>query len=60
VLATLEEYENRLKIDYVISDIETGEHVTKGHTIQVAIDNATSELCFVSPPVLIEKVRACA
>jgi len=34
--------------------------VTKGYTIQVAVDNATQELCFVSPPVLFEKVRACA
>jgi acyl-CoA thioester hydrolase len=60
VVATLEEYENRLKIGYVISDIESGERVTRGYTIQVAVDNATEELCFVSPPILIEKVRACA
>ena len=59
VVATLEEYENRLKIAYVISDIESGERVTKGYTIQVAVDNSTNELCFVSPPVLFEKVRAC-
>jgi len=60
VVATLDEYENRLKIGYVISDIESGERVTKGYTTQVAVDNATNELCFVSPSVLIEKVRACA
>ena len=59
VVATLEEYENRLKIAYVISDIESGERVVKGYTIQVAVDNSTKELCFVSPPVLFEKVRAC-
>jgi len=59
VVATLEEYENRLKISYVISDIESGERVTKGYTIQVAVDNSTNELCFVSPPVLFDKVRAC-
>ena len=59
VTATLEEYENRLKIAYEIRDIETGERVTKGYTIQVAIDNSNNELCFVSPPVLIDKVRAC-
>ena len=60
VVATLAEYENRLKIEYEISDVETGERVTKGYTIQVAVDNATQELCFVSPPILFEKVRACA
>jgi len=60
VVATLEEYENRLKIAYEIRDIESGERVTKGYTTQVAVDNAAGELCFVSPPILIEKVRACA
>ncbi len=60
VTATLEEYENRLKISYEIRDIESGERVTKGYTVQVAVDNATQELCFVSPKILIDKVRACA
>ena len=59
VIATLEEYENRLKIGYEIQDEETGERVTRGYTIQVAVDMKTEELCFVSPPILIEKVRAC-
>jgi len=58
VVASLEEYENRLKIGYVVTDMETGERVTKGYTIQVAVENDTTELCFVSPPVLIEKVHA--
>jgi len=58
VVAALEEYENRLKIGYVITDIETGERVTKGYTIQVAVENESTELCFVSPPVLIEKIHA--
>lgn len=60
IVATLLEYENRLKIDYEIIDEESGERVTRGYTIQVAIDNATQELCFVSPDILIDKVRACA
>lgn len=60
VVATLQEYENRLKISYEITDVESGARVTKGYTTQVAVDNATEELCFVSPDVLIEKIRACA
>jgi len=60
VVATLQEYENRLKISYEITDAESGVRVTKGYTTQVAVDNATEELCFVSPDVLIEKIRACA
>jgi acyl-CoA thioester hydrolase len=35
----------------------TGERLTRGHTIQVAIDAATRELQFVSPPVVFEKLE---
>ncbi len=58
VVATLEEYENRLKISYVITDMDTGERVTKGYTTQVAVENESTELCFVSPPILTEKIHA--
>jgi len=57
VRAQLLEYENRLKIGYVISERESGERLTKGWSVQVALDAATQELQFVSPQVLIEKVR---
>jgi acyl-CoA thioester hydrolase len=59
VRAALEEYENRLKIAYVIANSESGETVSKGFTIQVAVAKDNGEMCFCSPPVLIEKVRAC-
>jgi acyl-CoA thioester hydrolase len=58
VRAALEEYENRLKIDYTITDTATGEIVTKATTTQVAVDQASGEMCFVSPQVLLDKVRA--
>jgi len=57
VRATLLEYENRLKIGYEIVDAATLTRLTKGYTIQVAIDAATQELQFVSPPVLFEKLE---
>jgi acyl-CoA thioester hydrolase len=57
VAATLAEYENRLKIDYLITDLATGEIVTKAQTIQVAVDMATGELCFESPLALRESVE---
>ncbi len=61
VRAELLEYENRLKIAYQIRDAESGERLTSGSTIQVAVDSASNELQFVSPAILIEKVeRACA
>ena len=59
VKAILKEYENRLKIDYVIRDAGSGERLTRGYTVQVAVDKKTNEMCFCSPQVLIEKVRQC-
>jgi acyl-CoA thioester hydrolase len=54
--ATLLEYENRLKIGYLISDRATGGRLTKGHSVQVAVHAATRELQFVSPKVLLDKL----
>lgn len=59
--ATLLEYENRIKIGYEIRDTATGECLTRGSTIQVAINAITRELLFVSPPILLANLeRACA
>ena len=57
VTATLAEYENRLKINYLIEDSETSEKLTKGFTIQVAVDKKTEEMLFQSPAVLYRKVE---
>jgi len=56
VRAILKEWENRLKIDYLITDVETGERLTRGHTVQVALDISNWEMCFASPQVLLDKV----
>ena len=55
--ATLVEYENRLKIDYVITDVASDEIVTKAQTIQVAVNMATGELAFESPQALRDSVE---
>lgn len=61
VRATLREWENRLRFDYEIRDAMSGERLTKGHTVQVAVDLASGELQFVSPHCLIARVgQACA
>lgn len=57
VTATMVEYESRIKINYRLADLATGEVLTKAHTIQVAVDAATQELCFESPAVLRERVQ---
>ena len=51
------EYENRLKIGYEIVDLASGTRLTKGYTTQVAVNAATQELQFVSPPVVFEKLE---
>ena len=50
--------ENRLKIDFVIRDAFTGEKLSKAYTVQVAVDMKSREMCYVSPPVLREKLCA--
>lgn len=57
VTATMAEYENRIKIKYLLADAATGETLTKAFTIQVAVDGASGELLFESPTILLEKVR---
>ncbi|MCB5188041.1 acyl-CoA thioesterase [Methylobacillus caricis] len=58
VTASLLEHENRLKIGYEITDNQTGERLTKGHTVQLAIEAASMELQFVSPPVVFRNLEA--
>lgn len=58
VTAKLKEYENRLVIDYKITDDATGEVITKARTKQVAYDIKTKEMLFASPDALISKVES--
>jgi acyl-CoA thioester hydrolase len=46
-----------LKIAYVCRDEETGEIVTKAHTVQLAVNTQTQELSLESPSVFLNKVR---
>lgn len=56
VSAALVEWENRLKINYQICDATSGERLTKGYTIQAAVDMQTQELCLVTPLVFRERL----
>ncbi|WP_146909571.1 acyl-CoA thioesterase [Arenimonas daejeonensis] len=56
VRAQIVEWENRLKIDYLVSDAATGEVLTRAHSIQVAVDMATGEMCYASPTVLRQRL----
>lgn len=57
VRADLVEWENRLKINYLITDAETGERMTRGSTVQVAVEIATREMLLASPKVFVEAVE---
>jgi acyl-CoA thioester hydrolase len=56
--AYLKEYENRLKIDYLIHDQQSGKVITKAYTVQVAVDLSSKEMLFASPPIVLEKLAS--
>lgn len=56
VSAAIVEWENRLRIDYLISDAVSGARLTRASTVQVAVQMNNHEMCFVSPPVLWHKL----
>ena len=56
VRADIVEWENRLRIEYLIVDAATGRRLNRATTTQVAVDIATGEMCFVSPAILFEKL----
>jgi acyl-CoA thioester hydrolase len=57
IAAFLTEWENRLRIEYLILDAETGRRLTRGYTVQVAVDMENKEMCLESPAILAEKLK---
>lgn len=55
--ATLAEYENQLKIAYEIVCASSGERLTTGHSVQVAVSLQDKVMQLVSPAALIDKVK---
>ncbi len=56
VHATVAEWENRLRIDYLMLDAVSGARINKAHTIQVAVDLKNGEMQFACPPILRERL----
>jgi len=54
VRAELLEYQARLRVRYLLTDLETGQRVNKAETIQLAVTADTGELLFQCPPQLTE------
>ena len=57
IKAALVEYENRLRINYIIYDKVTGEIATKAESIQMAVNMKTKTTMFECPECFIKKVR---
>ncbi|MGA0608995.1 acyl-CoA thioesterase [Caldimonas sp. KR1-144] len=56
VRAEITEWENRLRMNYLIRDAATGHKIHQATSTQVAVDMRTREMCFVCPPVLWERL----
>ncbi|WP_110970364.1 MULTISPECIES: acyl-CoA thioesterase [Pseudomonas] len=57
VRASLVEWENRLKINYLISDAATGERMTRASSVQVAVHIESREMQLASPQVMLDAVN---
>ena len=56
VRAEIVEWENRLKLQYLIRDAQTGMRLTKGSSVQVAVEMSSGLMCLQSPPILFERL----
>lgn len=56
VTASLVEWEYRLRINYRIVDADSGDKLTRAHTVQVAVDMQNGEMCYESPPILARRL----
>ena len=56
VTVGLIEWETRLKLNYLIRDANNGRRLTKGRTLQVAVNAQTEEMLWEAPQILREKL----
>lgn len=57
VQATLEEFEQRIAVTYTVRDAASGERLTRGRTVQLAVDITTGEVQFETPSSVLEAFR---
>lgn len=57
VEAGLVEWENRMKVEYRVTDAENGTRLGRGTTVQCAVTVDTWELQLVSPPALLDRLK---
>ena len=56
--ASLVEWEHRLAVNYLLTDVASGTRVLRARTVQVAVDGRNGELQFVCPTDFIDCVNA--
>lgn len=56
VMATLNAWQNKLVIDYIIKDAPTGKIFTRGQTTQVAVSMPDEVTQFQSPQALLDNI----
>jgi len=56
VRASLVEWEQRLAINYLVTDVADGGRVARAQTVQVAVKPPGNELQFAMPPCLTDRV----
>ncbi len=56
ITAGIVEWENALRITYSIVEVATGERVMRASSSQVAVKIGTTEMLWVAPPILQEKL----
>jgi len=56
--ASLVEWEHRLAINYLLTDVADGARILRARTVQVAVDGRSGELQFACPVDFVERVRA--
>lgn len=57
VQAGIVEWENRLKMAFEIRDAASGKRLTRGSSIQVAVEIETERMLWETPPILREKLE---
>lgn len=60
VRAELTEWEMRMRIDYLVRDADTDEVITRAHTLQVAVEIASGEMCYATPEVFRHRLGLAA
>lgn len=57
VEAAFVDYVDRLKIAYIVKDAASGERLTRGATVQLAVDGRTGELASGTPDAMVQAIE---